>query len=48
MISDNMDNISLCAVIHYLGLKGLSPKEIHEDMVVALGENASSYSMVKK
>ena len=30
-------------VIYYLGLK-----EIHEDMVVTLEENAPSYSMVKK
>ena len=36
MVSDNMDNI-----------KGLTPKEIHEDMVVTLGENDPSYSMVK-
>ena len=32
-------------VIRYLGLEGLTPKEIHEDMVVTLGENAPSYSM---
>ena len=32
--------------INYLGLKGLTPKEIHEDMVVTLGEDAPSYSMV--
>ena len=38
-----MDNISHRAVIRYLGLEGLSPKEIHEDMVVTLGENAPSY-----
>ena len=44
MVSDNMDNIRHC----YLGLSGLTPKEIHEDMVVKLGENAPSYSMVKK
>ena len=44
-----MDNISYRAVIRYLGLKGLTPKEIlHEDMVVTLGEDAPSYSMVKK
>ena len=28
--------------------EGLTPKEIHEDMVVTLGENAPSYSMVKR
>ena len=43
-----MDNISHRAIIRYLGLEGLTPKEIHEDMVVTLGENAPSYSMVKK
>ncbi|XP_041354235.1 protein GVQW3-like [Gigantopelta aegis] len=43
-----MDNISHHAVIRYLGLNGLTPKEIHEDMVVTLGEDAPSYSMVKK
>ena len=48
VVSDNMDNISHRAVIRYLGLEGLTPKEIHEDMVVTLGENAPSYSMVKK
>ena len=32
-----MDNISHRAVIRYLGLEG--PREIHEDMVVKLGEN---------
>ena len=45
MVSNNMDNISHRAVIRYLGLEG--PREIHEDMVVKLGENAPSYSMVK-
>ena len=43
-----MDNISHRAVIRYLGLKGLTPKEIHEDMVVTLEENAPSYSIEKK
>ena len=41
-------DISHCAVIRYLGVKGLTPKEIHEDMVVTLGENDASYSMRKK
>ena len=44
MVSDNK-NISYRAVIHYFGL---TPKEIQEDMVVTLGEDAPSYSMVKK
>ena len=48
MVSDNMDTISHRTVTRYLGLKGLTPKEIHADMVVALGENGPSYSMVKK
>ena len=37
-----MDNISHCAVIRYPGLKGSTPKEIHEDMVVTVGEDAHS------
>ena len=40
--------ISHHALIRYIGLNGLTPKEIHKDMVVALGENAPSYNMVKK
>ena len=48
MVSDNMDTFSHRAVIRYLGLKDFTPKEIHEDMVVSLGENAPLYSMVKK
>ena len=48
MVSDNMDNISHCAVIRYLGIKGLTLKEIHEDLVVTLGDNVPSYSLVKK
>ena len=48
MVSDNMDNIDHRAVIRYLDLKGLTSKEIHEDMVVKLGENAPLNSMVKK
>ena len=43
-----MDNISHRATIRYLGFEGLTPKDIHEDMVVKLGKNAPSYSMVKK
>ena len=35
-------------VIRYLCPKGLTPEEIHEDMVVTLGENGSSHSKVKK
>ena len=36
-----MDNISHRAVIRYPGLTGLTPKEIHEDMVVTLGQDVS-------
>ena len=42
MVSDNMNNISHRTVICYLGLKGSTPKEIHEDMVVTVGEDAHS------
>ena len=48
MVSDNMDNIGHRVVIRYLGLKGLTPKEIYEGRVVTLGENVPAYSMVKK
>ena len=34
--------------IRYLDLKGLTPKKIHEDMVVTLGENVTSHNVVKK
>ncbi|XP_041364231.1 histone-lysine N-methyltransferase SETMAR-like [Gigantopelta aegis] len=43
-----MDNISHRAIIHYLGPKGLTPKDFHEDMVITIGEDDPSYSMVKK
>ncbi|XP_076055186.1 protein GVQW3-like [Oratosquilla oratoria] len=43
-----MDKIGYWAVIQYLHIKGLTPKEIHEDMVATLRDNAPSYSMVKK
>ena len=43
-----MDKVAHRAVIHYLGLKGLTPKKVHEDMVATLGEDAPSYSTVKK
>ena len=42
-----MNNISHCVVIRYLSLKGLTPKEIHKDMAVILGEDAPPYNMVK-
>jgi histone-lysine N-methyltransferase SETMAR len=43
-----MEKTELRAVIKYLHLKKMSPKEIHEDMVNTLGDSAPSYSMVKK
>ena len=43
-----MENISNRAAIRYLGLKGLTPNEVHEDMVATLGEDAPSYTIVKK
>ena len=43
-----MDNVGHPAVIQYLGLKGLSPEEIYEDMIATLGEHALCYSMMKK
>ena len=49
MVSDNMDTISHRVVICYLGLNGLTSKEIFKkNMVITLGEDAPSYSMVKK
>ena len=42
------DKISHRADIYYLGLKGLTPKQVHQDMEATLGEDAPSYSMVKK
>ena len=43
-----MDKIGHRAVIQYLHIKGLTPKEIHEDMVAIQEDNALSYIMVKK
>ena len=36
------------AVIPYLGLEGKTPKQVYQDMEATLGEDALSYSMVKK
>ncbi|XP_062917308.1 uncharacterized protein LOC134353216 [Mobula hypostoma] len=47
-LSEKMDNSGLRAVICYLGLKGLSPKEVHEDMGGNTRGGYPSYSMVKK
>ena len=43
-----MDEFGDRGIIRYLHLKGLSPKEIHEDMVITLGDDAPSFSTVKK
>ncbi|XP_076044748.1 histone-lysine N-methyltransferase SETMAR-like [Oratosquilla oratoria] len=42
-----MEKIEYRAVIKYLHLKGMSPSEIHKDMVQTLGENSPS-STVKR
>ena len=41
-----MDKICERAVIQYLHKKGLTPKDIHNDMVAALGKDAPSYATV--
>ena len=43
-----MENLQHRAVMKYLWQKGLSPKEIHEDMTKTLGKSSVSYSSVKK
>ena len=43
-----MDNIGERAVIQYLYKKGLTPKDIHNDMVALLGKDAPSYATVKR
>ena len=43
-----MDKIGERAVIQYLHKKGLTPKDIHNDMVAMLGKDAPSYSTVKR
>ena len=44
----NMDKKEARSVIKHLQKKGMSPKEIHEDMVQTLGEDSPSYSTIKK
>ncbi|UYV75519.1 hypothetical protein LAZ67_13000470 [Cordylochernes scorpioides] len=46
--SSKMETNEIRAVIKYLCRKGISPKEIYEDMVDTLREDAPSYSTVKK
>ena len=43
-----MDKIGERAVIQYLHEKGLTPKDIHNDMVATLGKDAPSYATVKR
>ena len=43
-----MDKIGERAVIQYLHQKGLTPKDIHNDMVATLVKDAPSYATVKK
>ncbi|UYV84125.1 hypothetical protein LAZ67_X001261 [Cordylochernes scorpioides] len=45
--SSKMETNEIRAVIEYLCKKGMSPKEIYEDMVDTLREDAPSYSTVK-
>ncbi|UYV68774.1 hypothetical protein LAZ67_6000819 [Cordylochernes scorpioides] len=46
--SSKMETNEIRAVIKYLCKKGMSPKEIYEDMVDTLREDVPSYSTVKK
>ena len=43
-----MDKIGERAVIQYLHKKGLTPKDIHNDMVATLGKDAPPYATVKR
>ncbi|UYV83630.1 hypothetical protein LAZ67_23001778 [Cordylochernes scorpioides] len=43
-----METNEIRAVIKYICKKGMFPKEIYEDMVDTLREDAPSYSTVKK
>ena len=43
-----MDKIGERAVIQYLYKKGLTPKDIHNDMLATLGKDAPSYATVKR
>ena len=45
---DKMDKTEARAVIKYLQKKGMTPKEIHEDMVKTLDDDSPSYSTIKK
>ena len=43
-----MDKIRHRAVICYLGLKSLTPKQVHQDMETTLGDDTPSKSMANK
>ena len=43
-----MDKIGERAVIQYFHKKGLTPNDIHNDMVATLGKDAPSYATVKR
>ncbi|XP_076068328.1 histone-lysine N-methyltransferase SETMAR-like [Oratosquilla oratoria] len=43
-----MEKIEYRAVIKYLHLKGMSPSEVHKDMVQTLGDDSPSYATVKR
>ena len=43
-----MAKIAERAVIQYLHKKGLTPKDIHNDMVSTLGKDIRSYAPVKR
>ena len=43
-----MDKIGERAVIQYLHKKGLTPEDIHNDMVARLGKDVPSYATVKR
>lgn len=45
---DEMDKTEARAVIKYLQKKGMTPKEIHEDMVKTLDDDSPSYSTIKR
>jgi hypothetical protein len=42
-----MEKVEVRAVIKYLCKKGMSPKEIHDDLMNTLGKESPSYSTVK-
>ena len=43
-----MEKVEVRAVIKYLCKKGMTPKEIHEDFIITLGNESPSYSTMKK